>query len=86
VARRAEEEACGRMMGVRTGGGARATGMMEQGAAASPRRIGRRPMGAAHGQQWVGGFFYHYELPRRIWSTIPHPAIIHMKSNGYKKG
>jgi hypothetical protein len=25
--------------------------------AASARRIGRRPMGAAHGQQPVGGFF-----------------------------
>jgi hypothetical protein len=45
------------MTGVRTRGGAQATGMMEQGGAASPRRIGRRPMGVAQGRQWVGGFF-----------------------------
>jgi hypothetical protein len=42
---RATVEAYGQTMGAGAGSGARATGMKEQGTAASLRRIGRRPMG-----------------------------------------
>jgi hypothetical protein len=81
---RATVEACGRTMG-RAGGGARATETKEQGTAASLRRIGRRPTGAAHGPSPVGGSGGSAHIEIDDLSTILYPAI-HMKSNGYKKG
>jgi hypothetical protein len=61
---RATVEACSRTTGAGAGGGARATGTKEQETAASLRRIGIRPTGAAHGPSPVGGSggFAHIEI------------------------